>query len=126
VGIFADTIHAQDFPREVETGDLFSTIVCGLVRLDRAGAHRVDRLEVVSFPVKVLAFLQGFAALDNVIQLLNVVVFQSQRQADTIESAIATIDLVIVGAGYEAFIVGGFCNMVGHDHVPRHNTAQYS
>ena len=42
---------------EWKPADLLPAIVGGLIGLERAGAHREDRLKVVALPVKVLCFL---------------------------------------------------------------------
>ena len=102
MGVVADAVHTQDFPREVESGDLFAAIICGFVSFQGARAHREHRLEVIFLPVQVLVFLQGLAALDDVIQLLDVVSVQGQRQADAVQPAVSAVYLVIVGAGLEA------------------------
>ena len=84
MGVIADAVNAQDLAGKVEAGDLLPAIVGSLVGLERARAHRENGLKIVAFPVQVLAFLQRFAALDDVIQLLDIVIFQGERQADTV------------------------------------------
>ena len=67
MGIFADAIHAEYFSREVEPGDLLATVIRGFIGLQGAWADRVHGLEVVTLTVQMLAFLQRFVALDDVV-----------------------------------------------------------
>jgi hypothetical protein len=73
VRIVANAVHAKYLPWKIKTGDLFLTIVCRLIGLNSSRADGVHRLKIVTFPVQMLVLLQGFASLDDVVQLLDII-----------------------------------------------------
>jgi hypothetical protein len=75
-----------------------------------------------------LAFLKRFTTLNDVIQQLDVISFQSQRQADTIEATVTTIGLIIVRTGSETLFLSALSDEdwhTGQAHFPD-NKGQYN
>ena len=72
---------------------------------------------MVTLPLQVQVFLQGLAALDDLIQLLDVIAFQCQGKTDSVETAVATIDLEIVIARLSRCFPG-LGEMDRHDNFP--------
>ena len=124
--VVADAVHAEDLPREVKSGNLLPTVVRGLVGLHGPGADRVNGFEHVALAVQVLALLQGLAALDYLVQLLNIVAFQCQGQADAVQTAIAAVYLIVVNAGLKDVLLTRIRKPDGHTKASVTESAQYN
>jgi hypothetical protein len=114
VGV-GDAVHAENLAGEIESGDLFDTLVGHGKGFYGAAADGVHRVEGVTGAVDVFVTLIGPPPLDDAVQLFDLIQFQGQRQAQGLHPAIAAIDVVPVGARVIGHCGHGF---EWHDPLP--------
>ncbi|MOA04051.1 hypothetical protein D3C78_1235840 [compost metagenome] len=96
----AQAVEAEHIAGQVKAGDLLLALAAEQIGLEGAGAHGMQLLQGFAGSEQVLAFVQRPAALDDVVQLLQLAAVQVGRKAMRADRAVATADaLALAPAG---------------------------
>ena len=93
VAVGADAVQAQQFAGHLEAGDLVAAVLGRDAGLEEAGAHRVERLEVVAGAEQRLAARHRAARGDHGVQPVQLLVGHAHRQAQLAQVAAGAGDL---------------------------------
>jgi hypothetical protein len=81
VRVPTDAIHAKNFPMHLKTGDMITPILGDYVCLEKSCFDRINRAEGIPIAIQMLTAFKFLAITDHIVQLLQLCVRQSQRQA---------------------------------------------
>lgn len=87
-----DRIETDQIARQVEACNLLVALFSNGVALDRAGADSVERFQIVACFKQRLAFLNRFFTLDNVVELIQLMFIQGERDTQLTNAAVLTVD----------------------------------
>ncbi|MNT01914.1 hypothetical protein D3C72_1364010 [compost metagenome] len=108
--------QADQFARQVETGELFFTGIAQVEGLECAGAYRVNRVERVALAEQKLTLFQWAATFDDLVQRVHVFQIQRKWQTQRGQAAILAMGLVMRAQFYW---LGHFFNPCGKTHIRR-------
>jgi len=86
--VVANTIHANDFTRHVETCYLFKSFLSEDVRLEKAGTYGVKRFEGVTRTIELLAAFD-LAPNDKVIKLVQIFIVEANSKTQFTQAALS-------------------------------------
>ncbi|MNN76555.1 hypothetical protein D3C81_1929440 [compost metagenome] len=87
MAIGADCIHAQQFARHLETGDLLFAAGIDLASLEMTDAHRIQIGEGIAHAVQVIIARDLAAAANDLVQPVHIILTQAHRQAQLMHAA---------------------------------------
>src|SRR5690606_31382887 len=96
VAISRNAIHSDYFARQIKAGYLLVARIAQGKGFHRAGANRKECAERSISAVEVFAFLQRSAPLHNLIEPIDIVEMQADREADAVQSAITARHFLVV------------------------------
>jgi hypothetical protein len=88
----ADGVKANQISCQMETGDLLVALFSDGIAFDGAGTNGVQRFQFITGLEQRLPFLNGFFALNNVVQLIELVLIQRERDTQLTNAAILTVN----------------------------------